>query len=231
MNAVRASAFKMRIQGKSYNEINAVLGVPKSTLSGWFNGLVLSDAAQARLKARTLQGTINAFVKRNKLQTHHAKIRARDSHAQGRKEVESLSRKELMVVGAALYWAEGYKRLRIRDGKERVGHPIAFVNSDPEMIRIFLRFLYEVMNIDSERVTVSMRLYPHIGEEAAYKYWMNCSGLPRTQFRKTTYLISGASKGIRPYNRLPWGTLHIQVSDTQKFHHLLGLIEGVKAEL
>ena len=228
MKLVREKALKMRLKGFSYNEINRALGVPKSTQNGWFRHLVLSDAAVTRLKERTLQGTINAFVKRNKLQTHHAKIRARKAQAFGRKEIPFLTKKDLKIVGATLYWAEGYKRLRIRDGKERVSHPIALVNSDPEMIRVFIRFLREVMEVDFEKITASMRLYPHINEEAAHKYWVKITGLPRQQFRKSTYLISSASKGVRPYNRLPWGTLSIQVFDTQKFHRLLGFIEGVK---
>lgn len=231
MNPVREQAFKMRLKGHSYNEIHAALGVPKSTMNGWFRHVVLSDKAIARLKARTLQGTINAFVKRNKLQTHHAEVRAREARAAGKKEIPNLTIHDLKIIGAALYWAEGYKRLKIRDGKERVGHPIALVNSDPDMIRLFIRFLKEIMHVESAKITASMRLYAHISEEAARRHWLEVTGLPHEQFRKTTWLVSGASKGVRPYNRLPWGTLHIQVSNTREFHRLIGMIEGVKSGL
>lgn len=231
MNPKRANAFKMRIAGKSYNEINAALGIPKSTLSGWFSHLVMSDKAEARLKARTTMGTRHAFLKRNKLQTRHAEVRAKHAREKGRQNIRKLTRKDLEVIGAVLYWAEGYKRLHIRDGKERMGHSISFVNSDPEMIQIFIRFLCEVMTVDTAKIILSMRLYAHIREDVACAYWMTCTGLPRTQFRKTTYLVSAASKGVRPYNRLPWGTLQVQVFNTQKFHQLLGMIEGVKSRL
>ena len=73
-----------------------------------------------------------------------------------------------------------------------------------------------------------MRLYAHINERKALEYWMNASGLPEEQFNKASYIVSRASKGLRPYNRLPWGTVSVEVSDTRKFHYLMGLIEGVQ---
>lgn len=228
MNPARAIAMQLRLQGRSYNEIHAALGVPKSTMNGWFRHLVLSDTANTRLLARMHQGTVTAFVKRNKLQTHHAEQRARAARAAGKNEIPPLSDRELQVVGAALYWAEGYKRLKIRDGKERMNHPIRFVNSDPDMIRVFIQFLRRILDVSSNQITLSMRLYAHIGEEAARAYWMKVTGLPEEQFRTTTYLVSGASKRVRPYNRLPWGTLELQTLNTSKFHRLMGLIEGVK---
>lgn len=112
-----------------------------------------------------------------------------------------------------------------------MGHTISFVNSDKEMVSVFVKFLCEVLEIPKEKIRLSMRLYAHINENAARAYWMRTTGLPGENFFKTTYLISGASKRIRPYNRLPWGTLHIEVCDTAKFHYLLGLIEGVKKNL
>ncbi len=231
MNPLRAEAFKLRIKGKSYNEIHAALGIPKSTLSGWFNGLILSENAQTRLRTRVQRGTEKAFVARNKFQTVAAEKRARITQATSKKEIGTLKGKDLLLVGTILYWAEGYKRLKVRDGKERMGHPISFVNSDPEMVRVFMRFLRESMKISDPDIKVSMRLYKHIGEAEALKYWMNITKLSRKNFLKTTYLVSGASKGIRPYNRLPQGTVQVQVCNTEKFHHLLGWIEGVKAKL
>ena len=75
-----------------------------------------------------------------------------------------------------------------------------------------------------------MRLYEHINEETALQQWIKVTGFPKENFHKTTYLVSIASKRKRPHNRLPYGTLQVEVCDTQKFHHLMGLIEGVKKQ-
>lgn len=125
MHQVRSRALKLRLLGKSYNEIAKELGVPKSTQSGWFKDLVLSDQAQHRLRERLRSGT-EVLVRRNKLQTVHAKRRAQQAQAAGRSMVMNVSQHDLLLLGAALYWAEGYKRLIARDGKERMGHSISF---------------------------------------------------------------------------------------------------------
>lgn len=230
MNTVRDAAFRMRLAGHSYNEIQTTLGVPKSTLSSWFKHVVLSDTARERLASRTRLGSA-ALIKRNKMQTHKAEQRAREIHASAKKEIPTLTKRDLLIIGAVLYWAEGYKRLHIRDGKERMSHTISFVNADTIMIKTFLRFLQEILKVPRDEIHLTMRLYPHINEESARRYWTSVTKLPPSCFQRTTNMVSIASKNKRPYNRLPYGTLQVAVYDTVKFHHLLGLIEGVQARM
>lgn len=231
MNPERARALSLRIKGKSYNEIKKEIKVSKSTLSLWLRDVLISDKARDRLNERMREKGAKMLIKMNKLQTKNAEKRAKVSCETGKQKVHILGQNELLIIGAVLYWAEGHKRLRVRDGKERMGHKISFVNSDPEMIRTFVRFLRECLNIPSDRIRLSMRLYAHINELAAKRFWLQASGLPESRFYKTTYLVSGASKKIRPHNRLPWGTLQVEVCNTSKFHYLLGLIEGVKEKI
>lgn len=230
MNEVRDRALKLRLAGSSYNEIRDCLDVPKSTLSGWFKHIVLSDTAHARLALRTNIGSAT-LIKRNKMQTHKAEQRAREMHMLAKEEVPILTKRDLLIIGAVLYWAEGYKRLHIRDGKERMSHTISFVNSDPAMIKVFLRFLQEILKVLTDEIHLTMRLYPHINEESARTYWMKVTGFPFSRFHRTTNMVSIASKNKRPYNRLPYGTLQVAVYNTAKFHHLLGLIEGVQSRM
>ena len=113
---VRINSLRLRLAGKSYNEIQDELGVPKSTLSGWFKDVVLSDKALIRLASRTTLGTA-ALVKRNKMQTHKAEQRAKEIHASAKEKIPNLTKRDLLIIGPVLYWAEGYKRLKIKDGK------------------------------------------------------------------------------------------------------------------
>ncbi|MEK7554265.1 MAG: hypothetical protein AAB517_02770 [Patescibacteria group bacterium] len=230
MNTVRDAAFRLRLAGHSYNEIQRTLKISKSTLSGWFKNLVLSGKAQERLASRTRLGSA-ALIKRNRMQTHKAEQRAREARASAKGKIPTLTKNDLLIIGTVLYWAEGYKRLHIRDGKERMSHTISFVNADPAMVRTFLRFLLEVLEVSTDEIHLTMRLYPHINEENACRYWMKITEMPHSRFHKTTNMVSLASKGKRPYNRLPYGTLQVAVYDTAKFHHLLGLIEGVQARI
>lgn len=230
MNTVRARALRLRLAGKSYNEICDTLGVPKSTLSSWFKRVVLSDVAKTRLASRANIGTA-MLIKRNKMQTHKAEQRAREMRTSAKKKIPVLTKRDLLIIGAVLYWAEGYKRLHIRDGKERMSHTINFVNADPAMVKVFVRFLQEILEVSPDEIHLTMRLYPHINEKSALKYWTEATGLLDPRFHPTTHMISSASQGKRPYNRLPYGTLQVAVYETAKFHYLLGLIEGVQMRM
>ena len=227
---VKEEALHLRQKGFSYNEICAQTRIAKSTLYGWLRDVPLSRAARDRLVGRVREGTLHGLVKRNKAQTIFARERADKSQNAGIERVTSEA-DELLLVGAVLYWAEGYKRLKIRNGASITSHPISFVNADPDMIAIFLHFLVHSLGVAKDDIWAAMRLYPQMDEATALRYWSRMTGMNRMQFKKTTWMISGASRGKRPQDRLPHGTLQIGVNDTEKFHHLLGLIEGVKKRM
>lgn len=229
MHTKRIQAYDLRIQGMSYNEIRLKLNVPKSTLSSWLRDVSLPREARIRLNEKRRQGVVNGLIKRNKEQTSRAHEKAAAIRHAATHEIHSRLQNNIFLIGIILYWAEGYKRLRITHGIERTGHAISFVNADPDAIRIFIRFLTEELHVDKEDILINMRLYKTIDEQRAKKYWKKVTGLSDKNFRsKTTYLVSGASKGKRPINRLPYGTMQVEVYDTEKFHRLLGWIEGVK---
>jgi len=227
MNPLRQQAFKLRLQGYSYNEINKELGIPKGTLSSWFSGMVLSEKAYARLRSRMKIGS-EVLIKRNKMQTHLARQRATHIKYEASGDIGHLSKRDLLIVGTALYWAEGYKRLSVRNGRVITSHLVSFTNSDKDMVRIFIDFLTHVLNVRPEEIRATMRLYNHINEQEALKHWTNASGIPKHQFRKTTYLVSIASQRKRPFNRLTYGTLNIEVAQTKKFYRIMGWIDGMK---
>ena len=228
MRQERQHALKLRIQGYSYTEISKELGIPKSTLSNWFSRLPLPKNARTRIQVRVHESILKSLIKRNKEQTILAQKRAWQIQKFSKEEIRSLSPRDLLLVGVALYWAEGYKKLVVRNGKERTHHVIRLTNSDPHLIQMFLRFLREIMKIHNDRMRIEMRLYKHINENKAFKYWSSVVRLPRKNFQKTTYLVSRSSLGKRPYNRLPFGTIAITVGDTQKFHKIIGWIGGMR---
>lgn len=220
-------ALKLRLSGKSYTEIKNMLGVPKSTLSGWFTSIELSDIARKRLKERVYTKSIAGLIKRNKNQTYFAIQRMRTIRAEARNEITHVSLYELKLIGVALYWAEGYKKTKMVKGREVSNHPVSFVNSDPALISLFLRFLREVCGVKEEKIIASMRIYEHMNEGELLQFWRNITRLPKENFRKTYNGISKSSLHKRPYNRLQYGTLQIRVSDTKLFHKIMGWIEGM----
>ena len=224
----KEQALKLRLQGKSYNQITVRLGIPKSTLAGWFSGLELSTTAKQRIQQRVHEGSVAGLIKKNKLQTHLAQQRARSIRQISSQEIANLSPRELLITGVALYWGEGYKRPIIKNGIPRTYHPVKLTNSDPNIIKIFLKFLRETCGIPEEKIYAGVRIYQHHNENELLDFWHRTTKIPKNQFRKFYYGISKSSLGKRPFNILPYGTMQIEVGDTKLYHRIMGWIEGLQ---
>jgi len=114
---MKQQAQKLRLQGKSYTEISALLKIAKSTLHTWLGDVQLSQQARTRIQQRYAEGSMRGLLQRNKLQTHEARQRASSNHQKGKNQIHKLSPHDLLLVGASLYWGEGYKREIIVRGK------------------------------------------------------------------------------------------------------------------
>lgn len=218
----------MRMQGKSYTEISQGLGMSKSTLSSWFRHLIIPKEAQERIINRSRSASINALLKINKLQTHKAEERVRISRTEHRRAIGVLSKRELMLLGSALYWAEGYRRPVVRDGKARTHHPVSFTNSDPSMVKLFLRFLRETCEVPEEKISADIRIYEHQNEAHLLDFWSKTTDISYSRFKKFYYGVSISSQRKKAFNTLPYGTIQIRINSTVLFHKIMGWIEGLQ---
>ncbi|MDO8466740.1 MAG: helix-turn-helix domain-containing protein [bacterium] len=223
------SAIKLRLQGKSYSEIQKTLpGISKSTLSLWLKNIVLSASAREKIENRSKQKSLEGLLKRNKNQTHLALQRKEEIQKLAHGEIANISIQNLFFIGLALYWAEGYKRPIVRGGREVTYHPISLTNADPVLINVFLAFIKKICKVPVEKIKANLRIFQHMNAEATLKYWVKTTGIPRENFNKTYLGISKSSMGKRPFNRLPYGVLQVRISDTKLFHRIIGWIDGVK---
>lgn len=228
MREDRELAYKLRLQGNSYSQINQILGVPKSTLSAWFARLELSDSVRDKINQRGRTVAIAALVRRNKNQTTKAIERTRRFRQEARSEIPVPSNNELRLLGISLYWAEGYKRPKQRNGREITSHGVSLTNSDPALVKVFLRFLREVCLVPEEKIKANLRIFSHQNESQLLAFWIGATKLPRKNFTKTLHTISISSRRRRPYNTLPYGVIQIRVANTELFHKIMGWIEALQ---
>lgn len=224
----KEDAYKLRLGGKSYREIKETLGVPKSTLAGWFSGLVLSETLQKEINRKGHAKSIAGLIKRNKDQTKLALLRANRIKRESALKIENVSHKDLLLLGASLYWAEGYKRPIMRHGRELTHHKVSLTNSDPFLVKCFLRFLREYCHVPEEKIKASIRIYEHQNANELQRYWQKETSIKKENFGKVYNGISKSSLGKRPFNRLPHGVIQIVVANTNLFHAIMGYIEGIK---
>lgn len=207
----------LRGKGMSLNEITRELGVSKASVSLWVRDIELSDQQKKELSAHGR--SVESIEKRrqNRIQNTLRRHRLVIDTAKGK--IFALSKQELLLVGAALYWGEGGKTNK---GMARIS------NSDPEVIRFMMRFFREIFNVPPKKFRGHVHTFSHLNAESAEKYWSRVSDIPREQFYKTYSKPSIASKGKR--DNLPYGTFQIYVCDTTIFLTIKGWIEKL-AEL
>ena len=125
-----------------------------------------------------------------------------------REEIGRLNGRERLLIGVALYWAEGSK-----EKEDRPGSGVRFANSDPVMCAYFVRWLR-----DSARVPIASIAYDvYIHDEALHRrdeicaYWRNVDELSFVPFGRV-YVKKGNKKTLRKYRGIAYyGLVRIRV--------------------
>lgn len=216
-----AKAIELRMTGKSYNEIAEDLDVSKSLLSYWLKGLQLPLEAKKILDGKSNYAK-EKFAQYNQQKHERVQKENHEIRATSLKKIEVITDYELLLLGAALYWGEGYKR----HGGKRPYPYVSFSNSDPDMIKVFMRFTREILKVPEEKIKPSIHIYPGIIKEEAIRFWSKVMCIPENKF-SASFMISKASQGKRPKNLLPNGTLDLRVFSRKKFFEIMGLIDGL----
>ncbi|MFF1549197.1 hypothetical protein [Streptomyces sp. NPDC058291] len=171
---LRARARDLRLQGWTYDRIEAELDCSRSSVSLWVRDLPKPE------RKRTAQEA-SAIARRG----WEAKLRVRDEERRRTKEaagqaVGDLSPRELFLVGVGLYWAEGAK-----DKPYERRESVAFVNSDPGMIEVYLAWL-DLLGVERERLRYTVMIHENADVAGAERYWADLVGADRSRFNKTT---------------------------------------------
>lgn len=206
---LQEAARRLRSEGKSIKEIVSVLGVAKSSVSVWVRDIEMTDEQKANLHLRRSQlGDQNLGSKTN----HERALKARDLAQQaGRERAQEI--RPLHMMGCMLYWAEGAKA---RNG-------IYFVNSDPNMILLFMRFLREELGVADLDIAVRIHCHTHDAQEIQRieEYWIALTALTFSNLKKT-YIKTGSTSRK---NILENGVCDIRVHRTDLVQHIFGAIQ------
>jgi hypothetical protein len=169
---LRESARELRTQGLSYNEIVAQLGVSKSSVSLWVRDLPCPERFRYVHSERRQEG----LRKYNEARTagHMAETEAAAA------EIGQLTDRELLIAGAIAYWCEGTKSKPYRHADR-----VVFINSDPGLIRFYLRFL-QAAGVDRDDLILRVCIHESADAKAAQRFWVEVAGVSTSQFRSPT---------------------------------------------
>jgi hypothetical protein len=171
----------LRERGNSIPEIHRLLKVSKSTVFRHCKNIqILPEYQQRWLDRRNASKIISDKAWEM-------------AHKASADLLSSISDKELKILGAALYWAEGAKK------------QFNFINSDPDMIRLFMHILLYVFKVPVEFIKISIRLFEDISIPKAIEFWANITQI-KLDNKTEINLIKGSKNG-----KLPYGMCRIRV--------------------
>jgi hypothetical protein len=216
---LRERARELRGQGLDYEEIAGALGVAKSSVSLWVRDLPIPQRlSYEECRQRAAEGAHRYWAAERPLR-ETARAATRTAAAA---QIGPLTDREVMIAGAVAYWCEGTKN---KPGRR--ADRVVFMNSDPALVRFFLRFL-DVTG--TPRATATFRIYIHESAdvESAQRYWLEVTGASANQFR-TPALKRHNPKTVRKNTGDEYhGCLRIDVQRSSSLYHS---IEGWSAAI
>ena len=214
----RDKAIELRRQGKTFSEILKEIPVSKGSLSYWLKGIRLTPEQLTRIeyKNEKIKAKFIEFNQLRRLQSERKKGVITNAAT---REIGILSKRELKLLGIALYWAEGHKSgARSAD----------FVNTDPAMIKLMMRWFREICEVKEEQFRIRISIHNPAVAEKARVYWSEITRLPLAQFTKIYTKLSPTSK--RKVGKLaPNGICAIRISDINLITKIRGWINGLTA--
>lgn len=199
----REEAKKLRKKGLSIGDIAVIVKVSKSTVSYWCRDITLSPIQIKRIEKHHKKVCVGALLAAAERKRRERIVQTKKSREKGVVDVGKVSKRDLFILGLALYWGEGYKK-----GNEEFG----FTNSDPKMIKIAIKWLGEVYNVKKEDLILRISIN-QIHEQRAsdvLNYWSKITKVSLVQFTKTSF-IKSESKKKHPNHNEHFGTLRVKV--------------------
>jgi transposase len=172
---LRAKARQLREQGLGYNQIAAELGVSKSSVSLWVRDLPRPE----RLSYEECCRRVAEGVRRYWAVERHVREAQREAtRAAAAAEIGALTQRELLIAGAIAYWCEGAKN------KPYHRHDrVTFMNSDPALITLFLRFL-DAAGVDRNMIIYRVYIHETADVTGAERFWLEVTGADPALFRR-----------------------------------------------
>lgn len=169
----------LRVRGLTYTEIKESLRVdiPKATMATWCKGIRLTDDQRERIdkmgKDRLERLRPKALAaNRLKREKYLNSVRLR---------VVDLPRELDHIKTAKITLA----MLHLGEGGKSQGGSLMFGNSDPFVIKLFLKLLRQCYDVREDRLRCKVQMRTDMNGIELEKYWSQVTNIPASRFYKT----------------------------------------------
>ena len=175
----KEKAVHLRKKGLSIRTIEFRLGMPRSTLSGWFKNIELTKAQQELLRKKWIEGLSRARNKAVEWHRAEKEKRLRIAQREARSVVNNIKINDSATLELALsilYLGEGTKG----------GYDVRMSNSNPIILKTFITLLNLVYGIEFGKIKCGLNLRADQNSAAMKKFWSKFLCVPARNF---TYII------------------------------------------
>lgn len=163
-------ALELRKKGYSYSAIKSKIKVSKSTLSLWLREFPLSKKEIDLLRGKNPK-RIELFRNTMRLKREREED---EVFEKVKLEIGDFSERETLIAGLFLYWGEGTKAAPCT---------VAVTNTDPDVLRFFVRWL-KLLGVSVSSLKVVLHLYRDMNVINEIHFWSDYLKIPIPQFRK-----------------------------------------------
>lgn len=198
----------------SVKEIARTVGVAPSSVSVWVRDVPLTPDQLESLRQRN-----PAYNNQLRGASRNAeRWRARRSAFQDEGREMARRGSWLFVAGVMLYWAEGDKSHR---------NAARISNSDSEVLKLFMRFLRECLDVPNHQMRVTCHLFAdHIERQYEIEqFWLDELDLPRELLCKSFVNVYSKHSQKKRQGKLPYGTTRLTVHSTEIVQQIYGAIQ------
>lgn len=211
----KEKVLRLRKKGYSYSKIQSLVKVSKSTLSLWLRSMPLSHVQIQMLRGKNPK-RIEKYKETMRIKRDSKSAEVLESV---KKHFGSLSKREIELAGLFLYWGEGTKAAEAT---------VAMTNTDPDVLRFFLKWL-NGFGIKNTEVKAVLHLYKDMEVEETTKFWANYLKIPRKRFRKP-YIKDSKLSGLSYKSGFGHGTCSVIYYDQKLYLYIMSglrMIRGI----
>jgi transcriptional regulator with XRE-family HTH domain len=172
----RRECRRLRAQGLTYDEIAAKTGASKGSISPWVSDVTMPPNVRRQRRVRSQEARQRvADALRQRAARRRDAIRQSAAAA-----ISSLTERELLIAGVALYWAEGSK-----DKPWRRSGRVVLINSDAGVLKLFLAWL-DLVGVSEQARTYRLNIHETADVGANERWWADRLQIPLASFAPAT---------------------------------------------
>ncbi len=171
---LKPQAIQLRQKGISLREVEKMLKIPRSTLSGWFRNIKLTKKQQEKIKSNWLKNLGKARKQAVKWHNKQKEARLMIAKNKAKEVLSKLNLKDNSIIElglSMLYLGEGSK-----DGRTLLG------NSNPLILKFFISALKKIYELDITKIKCELHLRADQNPAEMRKFWSEELSIPVSSF-------------------------------------------------